>query len=90
MGLNTYVELEVQVDIESGRNQLLAMFCVMENPRGQKYRRQPWNFCSATVIMNTDIPSVDIWDCLFERKEKPFPDDHSMYNFNISTLSAPY
>ncbi|KAJ6090042.1 hypothetical protein N7467_005258 [Penicillium canescens] len=23
-----------------------------------------------------EIPSVDIWDCLFERKERPFPDDH--------------
>jgi acyl-CoA synthetase (AMP-forming)/AMP-acid ligase II len=26
-----------------------------------------------------EIPSVDIWDCLFERKEKPFPHGHGMY-----------
>jgi hypothetical protein len=25
------------------------------------------------------IPAVDVWDCLFKRKERPFPDDYGMY-----------
>lgn len=37
-------------------------------------------------MQHIEIPPLDIWDCLFERREKPFPDDHSMY---ISPISKP-
>jgi 4-coumarate--CoA ligase len=26
-----------------------------------------------------DIPAIGIWDALFERKSKPFSDDHIIY-----------
>lgn len=28
-----------------------------------------------------NIPEVDIWDFLFERKDRPFPDDKSTASF---------
>ncbi|CAG8381149.1 unnamed protein product [Penicillium salamii] len=29
--------------------------------------------------MHPDIPAIDTWDCLFQRTEKPFPDDHIIF-----------
>ncbi|CAG8072699.1 unnamed protein product [Penicillium olsonii] len=26
-----------------------------------------------------EIPAIDVWDCLFERTEKPFPNDHIIF-----------
>ncbi|CAI7636311.1 unnamed protein product [Penicillium viridicatum] len=30
-------------------------------------------------MQQIEIPPLDVWDCLFERREKPFPDDHIIF-----------
>ncbi|KAJ5195685.1 hypothetical protein N7449_006164 [Penicillium cf. viridicatum] len=30
-------------------------------------------------MQHIEIPPLDVWDCLFERREKPFPDDHIIF-----------
>jgi len=40
-----------------------------------------------SVLPKIDVPDVDIWQFLFERKDKQFPDDHGMI-YDFVTLSA--
>lgn len=42
----------------------------------QRYTCVPSAMPSASLYPTVDIPDVDLWTFLFERKEKPFPDDH--------------
>ena len=30
-----------------------------------------------------DIPNVDVWGFLFERKDRPYPDDKGIIEFNF-------
>ena len=34
-----------------------------------------------------DIPNVDLWTFLFERKDKPFADDKGTYRFGLTSSS---
>lgn len=60
---------------------VLAFFLSIQSPH--------FTMPVASSYPPVSIPEVDIWDFLFERKDRPFPDDKSKASFLSIFLSLP-